>query len=278
MEISLDALENIILLGGATKSPASIILAGVHGNEKCGVETIEHLLPCLNIEKGQVLIGCGNPKAIKANKRFMEANLNRLFVDETLLSKNEKESYEYCRATTLKTYLNQADVLLDIHASTTPNSIPFIIAESNAKVISDYLPVSIILSGFDKIQPGGTDYYMNRQGKIGICVECGFLSALESSQIAQKVLISFLKARGHINNDLSKTNQKHGRVYYCHKCKTDNFTLVKPFVDFESVFQNQLIGIDGEFEVRTPGDGFILFPTNALKRGSEVFLLGKFMT
>ncbi|MFH1145855.1 MAG: succinylglutamate desuccinylase/aspartoacylase family protein [bacterium] len=267
--------EEITQLIGKGKGPISIILAGVHGDEKCGVEAVGKILPNLKIERGKVLFCYGNPRAIEANQRFTEINLNRMFKSDDLLSKNEKESYEYKRAQFLKNYFNQADALLDIHASFTPNSKPFIICEANAKGIIEYLPVDLIVSGFDKVEPGGTDYYMNSIGKIGICVECGYLGNHESAKIAEESIFAFLKARGHITNDANPRKQSYVRVYDLYMTKTDNFTLSKPFDDFEEISKDQIIGTDGEKEIRVEKESVILFARNRKQVGDEAFLLGE---
>src|SRR3989344_3574099 len=99
--------ENFVKLFGTKKGPVSVILAGVHGNEKCGVLALRELLPKLSIEKGTVLIGFGNPRAIARNVRFTESNLNRMFKKDSLLSSEDKKSYEYRRAQFIKKYLNK---------------------------------------------------------------------------------------------------------------------------------------------------------------------------
>lgn len=268
-------LEEITQLTGKEEGPTSIILAGIHGDEKCGVEAFRKVLPNLEIKRGCVLFGYGNPRAIETDRRFTELNLNRMFKSDDSLSKNEKESYEYKRAQFLRNYLNQADALLDLHASRTPNSKPFVICEANAKGITEYLPVDLIVSGFDKVQPGGTDYYMNSIGKIGICIECGYLGNPESTQIAEKSIFAFLKAQGHIKNDMSPRKQSYVRMYDLYKTKTDNFTLSKPFNDFEEISKGQIVGIDGEKEVQTEKESVILFARNRKQVGDEGFLLGE---
>ncbi|MEI8328188.1 MAG: succinylglutamate desuccinylase/aspartoacylase family protein [Candidatus Taylorbacteria bacterium] len=267
--------ENITELIGIENGPTSIILAGVHGNETCGVEALRKILSSLQIEKGRVLFGYGNPHAIETNQRFTETNLNRMFKSEEMLSNKEKTSYEYGRAQFLKKYLNQADALLDIHASTTPGSKPFIICEANADEISKYLPVDIIVSGFDKVEPGGTDYYMNSIGKIGICIECGYLDDPQSVQVAEDAAIAFLKARGHISNDLTPKKQSYICMYDIYLTKTEKFTLSKPFDDFETIERDQIIGTDGDEEVRSLDDSVILFAQNSERIGDEAYLLGK---
>src|SRR3989338_915503 len=131
--------EECIQVHGKGDGPTSIILAGIHGNETCGIEAVTKILPSLEIDRGRVLIGYGNPRAIEKNVRFTEANLNRMFKDDDLFSEDDKGSYEYKRAQFLKSYLDKADALLDVHASFTPNAKPFIICETNAKGVVEYL-------------------------------------------------------------------------------------------------------------------------------------------
>ena len=260
---------------GKEKGSTSIILAGTHGNEKCGIEALKKIIPNLKIERGNVLFGYGNPLAIKANKRYTETNLNRMFKDIESFSVQEKESYEYKRAQFLKIYLNQADALLDIHASSTLNSKPFIICEANARGIVGYLPVDLIVSGFDKVEPGGTDYYMNNMGKIGICVECGYLGSAQSKQAAEESVFAFLSARKHIPRGITRKKQSYIHIYNLYLTKTNSFTLSKSFDDFEEISKNQVIGTDGEKEIRAEKDGVILFARNREKIGEEAFLVGE---
>lgn len=267
--------RNFIQITGKKSGPTSIILAGVHGDEKCGIEAFENILPALKIERGTVLFGFGNPRAIAAGKRFTESNLNRMFKNAHLLSRKEKNSYEYKRARLLKSYLKQADTLLDIHASFTPNSKPFIICEANAEKIIKYLPVNLVVSGFDQIQPGGTDYFINSIGKIGICIECGHLGDPKTTKMAEKSINAFLKACGHISNDLKPTKQSYVRMYDLYKTKNRNFTLSKPFSDFEKVLKGQTIGMDGKNEVKADKNSLILFARNRKRIGEEAFLLGE---
>ena len=267
--------EEITKIVGREEGTTSIVLVGVHGDEKCGVKALEKILPNLEIERGTVLFGYGNPRAIEANKRYTEVNLNRMFNRDEQLTTSEKESYEYGRAQFLKTYLGKAEVLLDIHASRTSTSKPFVICEANAKGVIEYLPVERVVSGFDQIEPGGTDYYMNSIGKIGICIECGFLGSPQSEQIAEEGIYAFLKARGHIANDLIPQKQSYIRLYDLYKTKTNKFILAKLFDDFEGISKGQVIGVDGDQEIRAEKAATILFARNREKVGEEAFLLGE---
>ncbi|HEX3095917.1 MAG TPA: succinylglutamate desuccinylase/aspartoacylase family protein [Patescibacteria group bacterium] len=268
--------ESIIEIKGEQNGPTSIILAGVHGNETCGIEAFEKILPTLKITKGKVIFAYGNPKAIKLKVRFTEANLNRMFKESSLLSATEKVSYEYGRAQELKTYFDQAENLLDIHASNTPKSKPFIICENSADTIAKYFPIELIVNGFDKLEPGGTEYYMNQNGKVGLGIECGYIKDPESLSIAIESIKAFLSAVGHLNTQPVKTNHSYLQMESIYLSKTDNFILEKEFDDFEQITQGQIIGRDGNDVISADSDGIILFARNRNKINDECFLLGNY--
>jgi len=216
-----------------------------------------------------------NPLAIERNVRQVDVNLNRMFKPKELLSKSESESYEYRLAKTLKKQLQKADVLLDIHGSRTPDSVPFAIAESNAAALVKFLPVNIVVSGFDEFEPGGTDYFMNNIGKVGICIECGYNEDEQSFKIAEEALFTFLAARGHLGQEMVARQQKNFRLFSLYLTKT-NFKRFKTFSDFEAVSENQVLGIDGNTEVVAEGNGVILFANRDIECPSEeAFLLAK---
>jgi succinylglutamate desuccinylase len=268
--------EEMMELSGENPGPTSIVLAGVHGNERCGVEALGRMLPSLKIQKGRVLFGYGSPRAIMRNVRLTESDLNAMFKPDDMLPPEKRRSYEYARAQFLKPYLDQADVLLDIHASNTPGSPSFAICESNASDIVRFLPVSIVASGFDQVQPGGTDYYMNQKGKIGICIECGYVGDPASTEVAQRSITAFLVSRGHIGGELQTYAQSSIRMSFMYITRT-GFLPANPFKDFESVAAGQLIGVDGREEVRAQEGGIILFSRNRKGPNEEAFLLGKYL-
>lgn len=261
-------------LQGKAGGPTSMILAGVHGDEYVGVKVMEEVLPALEIERGRVLYGCGNPRALAAGTRYTEANLNRIFLPEHSLSAEEQASYEYKRLQFLKRSLDSASALLDLHTTTIPDSASFLICEANAAGIAEYIPVDYVVSGFDEVEPGGTDYYMNRIGKVGMCLECGSFDDPKARKVAEEGIRAFLQARGHIGGSPTPRNQAYAQVTEKYYSTTGSFRLATPFENFEPVSANQLIGTDGMEEVRAGRDGFILFANNCEHAGEEAFLLG----
>lgn len=266
-----------IILKGMHEGPTSLILVGVHGNERCGLNALEKILPTLSIENGTVIFMYGNPEAINENKRCLESDLNRMFVSKDKLNKNVSKSLEYLRSREIMKYMEEADVLLDIHASNSSISKPFIICEENGNEIANYLGIETVVYGFSNIEPGGTDGYMNLSGKIGICVECGYTKDPLSDIIAENSIMNFLKKRAHISGTVEPTNIELLRVTNLYETKTDSFRLEKKFADFERISANQKIGIDGSKEVISEKDGFILFAHNTDHINAEAFVIGEYL-
>lgn len=269
--------QGIIELNGLFSGPTSIVMVGVHGNEVCGLNAIKEIIPEIEIISGKVFFIVGNPNAVAQNVRFAEFNLNRAFKNDSMISESEKKSYEYCRAQFLKFYLNQAGALLDIHSSATPNSIPFVICEENAISIVQKFPVKIVASGFDRVNPGGTDEYMNRTGKIGICIECGEHTDPQARNIAKQAIYSFLDSREHINSPVINEQMSQQRIlvesiYYS---TAETFNIAKAWGDFEKVPKGAVIGTDGNKEILAEVDSIILFARNRNGIGQEAFYLGR---
>lgn len=268
-------MKDVIIKKGKNPGPISVILAGVHGNEKCGVNAFNKMLPKLEIGNGIVYFIYANPQAIKDDVRYIDSNLNRLFRDEKLLTQEEKRSYEYQRMLFIKKYLDEAHALLDIHASNNPKSKAFIICEENALPIASQLSIKTITTGFDTLEPGGTDGYMYQNNKIGMCVECGYSKDPSSDKIAEKSILEFLSAQGHTQKiDMKKQEKEVFHMNFLYHTKTHNFKLNKSFDDFEKIKKGQIIGTDGDREILSPIDGIILFAHNRDTIGAEAFLCG----
>lgn len=267
--------NQVIELNGALPGPTVTILAGVHGNELPGIKAMLELLGNLpKITRGRLFLLFGNPRAIEANVRQTEQNLNRLFLDD--LPANIQSSYEYQRAQMIKKYLNQSDICLDLHASSTPGSPIFAITEEPAFELTSQLPVSSIVSNIDPFEPGSTDGYMNNRGKWGICVECGYLADMGAAELATETIWSLLRGLSMITEGnlvrAGGIKQTQFRVTDIYKNKQTNFTLQRDFNDFERVEAGELIGRDGETEIAFERPFHVLFAVNRSAPGEECFL------
>lgn len=247
------------------------ILAGIHGNEIPGILAVENILKQNDffVKNGEVCFIIVNKKAINANKRYIEEDLNRCFFEN-----QKSDSYESLIARELKKILNNYDICLDLH-STREESIPFIVCEKNAYQLIKNFPIKIVCSGFDEHQPGATDTYMNQNGKIGICVESGYMKDKNSVFLVRDIIFTFLNNVNMIDYISQNKEKVFYKVTKMYRNKSD-FTLTRKFENFEWLTEGEIIGYDGKQEIFTKKKCFIVFAQNRMEEDTEneAFLLG----
>lgn len=268
-------MQNFFSISGKVSGKIAVILCAVHGDEVCGVRAVEKVLKNIKINSGVVYFIVGNPKALEQNKRFVDANLNRIFRDDRDLSSEEKQSYEYKRSREIIPYLLQSDALLDLHSSASSNTKAFAICEKHSFSVAKNLPVEIISSGWDLLEPGGTDYFMNKQGKVGICVECGNHSDPKAEVVAYNSIVSFLESLGFLlGKKKTLVSKKYIKVTSIYRSRVD-FKPQKVFGDFEFISEGKEVGLDGKEKVYAPHDGYIIFCRKRKTPNEEAFLFGE---
>jgi len=264
MSIGYEKNIEVIELKGPLAGPSLVILGGVHGNELCGVEAIKTLSNKLNLKKGKVFFLIANLEAIAKKQRYVESDLNRAFFSKFAETLEEKTAEE------IKTYLDQADALLDLHASTSRNSEVFIICGPQSVPLARFLPGNKIVTGIDSVHPGSTDNYMNVKCKQAVCVECGFYNDERSVIVAKKAIKNFLVAFDMLESSLDIRTQKIFSVESLYVAK-QRFNPIKEFKDFEFVTKGNIIGLDGLTKIIANKNCRILFVRSADK-GHEAFL------
>jgi uncharacterized protein len=275
----------IITIDSGNPGKTLTIMGGVHGNEPCGPAALRGLLARfasdksdkLQLTTGKLQLIFANLAAMAINERKTQMDLNRAFRPQSWLTPDEASSYERQRAVQLMPYLAESDALLDIHSSMTEKSTPFIICEPHSFPVAEMLPFSIRSYGWDKIEPGGTDYFVNKSGGMGICIECGYHLDSEAPKRALTSALLFLKFFGAIPEDAAQANQKRQTVinaYDIYFSEAD-FKRARIFADFEPLKAGDLIGTDGGEAVLASDDCLIIFPTDRNKPGEEGFILGR---
>ena len=249
------------------------IMWWIHGNEPTWYNTISRLLNTLQIDCWEVTLIIANPEAIKANKRYLNQDLNRSFTNNT----NTLDPYEKVCIDTIKQELDNTDILLDLHNTVKNNSPRFILTEEQ-KTYSSLFNVKYVVTWIHKTHPNSSDEYMYRNKKIWICIECGRIKDSEISNLnfAKESVLNFLCFTGNISDTPYKQydNIKSIHVDYIYTSKK-NFALHKVFNDFEKVEIGEIMGRDGDRTIVAPYTGHILFAWEAKHPGEECFLLWK---
>jgi succinylglutamate desuccinylase len=264
---------------GNRPGPTTTIIAGIHGNEICGIQAFKKIINKVIIEYGVVFFILGNPRAIKKNIRQIDFNLNRMFLENRQLTTKQISSYEYARARKIKKILDTSDAMLDVHSSRNKKSIPFIITNKKNLAIAKLMPYKITSFGWEKIEPGGTDYYMNKKNKKYLTIECGYNLDKKAVDLASQSILQFIKIMGHIKNKKKfiSSKQTNINVDFVYRTKTNKFKLKKHFADFEIIRAGQIIGTDADKVILAPKKSFIIFARDCDEVGSEAFILGKKM-
>jgi len=265
--------EAIITLEGSRAGPTVAVFAGVHGNELAGIRVVNYLRRNIELTAGTLHLVYGNPRAIDAQTRFVEKNLNRCFQESALSG----DTYEEKRAVTLMQLLDTCDALLDLHAYNEPHgeATPFVITEENAFSLVSQFDVSYVITGIDAIEKGGTDAYMSNQGKVGICVELGAISTPDVYiDLGIATALQFLYHFGLITERPAphKRTQSILRVQGKHIRQSEDFSFAKNFMTFEAVQAGQLICIDGGVPIHATEDVRLLFSSGMKPVGVEAYL------
>jgi len=267
-------MENIrvIVKNGKYAGKNIVILAGVHGNEICGVKAFDELIPKIEIEKGRVTFIYANIEAQKQNKRFTEKNLNRCFLDEQ--SEEIANTLEGKTAKAIIPFLKRADILLDIHSSKSCGDGGFFICEEDClELVFCLSPKKVILGTYD-VEKGSTNGYMYNSGKLGICIECGLHESEDSVKIAKETIIDIFKKLEMINGENNKFDNKEiYRVKYLYKNKKGVFRLSKDLKLFKEVEERTLIGYDGGEEVYVEKGDVVIFAHETNEIGKECFMI-----
>jgi succinylglutamate desuccinylase len=96
------------------------IVGGTHGNELTGVYAIEKLTKFperLRQYSFEVMTLLANPQAVTANRRYIDRDLNRSFDNDDLVNA-ELSGYEEKRAKEIALELQDVDLIIDLHSST----------------------------------------------------------------------------------------------------------------------------------------------------------------
>ena len=175
---------------GEAPGPNVVVLGGVHGDEKVGIEVIRRLLDGFGLTDcgsgktyvgkgifGNLFLGFGNPEAIGRGTRASGAgpDLNRSFQTEELnAAPSPSDPYDLFRARELSVLFRQTDFLFDIHNTYSPSE-PFVCMGNDSahhRELYELLPVRYVLTDPDSILPmdvgkrelGTTDSFVNSFG------------------------------------------------------------------------------------------------------------------
>jgi len=165
-----------------------VCLGAMHGNEPAGFRAIELVLKMLEIEpfknkdfrfKGKLVGLVGNLKALESNRRFIDKDLNRMFIEEDIenfktlpedeLVNEKKEILELIEAIEAEIRHCQPKklVILDLHTTSSYGGIFTICRRDEEAVrIAKSLHAPVVLGMLDGLR--GTTLHYFKQANTGV--------------------------------------------------------------------------------------------------------------
>lgn len=276
--------EKIWRIEGRKPGPHLMVLGGVHGNERTGVQAVRWLRERFGpkgerLVRGTLTIALGNPEAVRKNMRGSAAHrdLNRCFTPEKIAAPS---TYEERRAAELAPIVAGADALVDLHAVNTPSD-PFVVAtahDAERAAFGACFPGRIFLVAPDEIIPGSTDGWIGRHGGCGIGYESGYMKDLSRMAEVKRGLDRLLRKTGLVAGRAGAgESQRVIRLVQALVLDGETFAFApgRGKTSFEPVLKGEVLGhVDGR-PLRAAISGLLVFPKpkRLHKRGQPIGFL-----
>jgi predicted deacylase len=289
----------VTTLAAAAPGPHVAIVAVVHGNELAGAIALDWLFRRgVRPLRGRLSLAFANVEAYRrfdprdpTASRWVDEDLNRLW-DPTRLA-TSRRSLELDRARELRPWVDDVDLLLDIHSMQSP-SPPLTLAGLHAKGVrlaeATATPPLIVTDAGHASGRRLRDYgEFGRPGgdKAAILIECGQHWARSTATVAIESAVRFLRATGAVAPDWAADEvavaapaaPRRIEVTEAVTVRSRRFAFADDYRGLEVVAQRgTVIATDDGRPVLTPYDDCVLImPSRRLWPGHTAVRLGRFV-
>ncbi len=273
--------------GGGEPGPCLIVIAGIHGNETGGVLALQQIFRYLNQYrppiKGRLVGLAGNLKALRAGVRYVDTDLNRMWVPAFLDGGpyDQLAEYEEFLAIRQEMEILFAEargpvVTLDCHSFSAPGP-PFVISDgvqTNRELLRG-LPMPVVLGLTAKLH-GTLAHHVESLGHRALAVEGGRHGERETVANLNLFLWLILVKSGCLRAEDAPETIDHAwsrlaeltgdlprfvRIVHLHRILDgDQFVMNPGFKNFDPVTEGQPLAVDRNGVIRSSLDGCILMP------------------
>ena len=287
------------VLDSGRPGPKAMVQALTHGNEICGAIALDWLLAGgFRPARGTLTIAFANVEAYARfdpadpfPSRLVDEDYNRVW-DDAVLS-GPRDSSELRRARLLRPFVDDAEMVLDIHSMSEPCR-PLMVCgtvEKNVACARELGVPGVLL--VDTGHPAGKrmvdrgDFGDPRSPKRALLIECGQHWERAAADVAIDALVRFLGLAGVADAEWVEANvrlplppvQRLVRVTEAVVALSGDFRFLVPTVGLSVIAQaGTPIAQDGERVWTTPYDDAVLVMpgTRNLKPGGTAVRLGRF--
>ncbi len=275
-----------------------ICFGAMHGNEPAGLRAIELVLKMLEIEPfkndnfkfhGRLVGLIGNLEALRQQKRFLEKDLNRMFIEDYIqaykqmprecLINERKEIIELldCVEQEIKEFKPRKVVFLDLHTTSSPGGI-FTICRRNDEAIriAQSLHAPVVLGMLDGLR-GTTLHYFTKENTgvdtIALTFESGQHEERLSVNRAIAGIISIMREIGMISPEDVENYHEEVLIEFTQNLPTlttlvdrydiqenDGFRMRPGFNNFQFVEKGEWLAMNSSGRVHAAESGRILMP------------------
>ena len=292
-------VDGVHVLESGRSGPTVLVQALTHGNEICGAIALDGLLSeGLSPLRGRLILVFANLEAYARfdpadphSSRCVDEDLNRVWGDDRLFGAGD--SVELRRARALQPFVDQADLVLDIHSMSEPCR-PIMVcgtADKNAAYARELgVPGDLLLdtghpAGLRMVERGG--FSDPSSPKRALLIECGQHWERSAADVAVDTLVRFLRLTGMVDEAWAAARlrrqppaiQRTVRVTEPVVARSADFRFLVPVVSLgEGHAAGTPIAQDGDHVWRAPYDDCVLVMPgmNHLKPGNTMARLGRY--
>ncbi len=285
---------------GRHKGPTIVFYGGIHGNETAGVFALKEAFKKIDPEHvhGTIYGISGNLKALARNQRYVDEDLNRIWLKANLKEKENKlelnsEEFEqqelYRILSEILDSESSAYYFIDLH-TTSSKTLPFITINDaliNRK-FSSLFPVPIVL-GIEEYLEGPLLSYINKLGYVSLGFESGqhdepaaitnavafvFLSLVFSNLLNQSNVPNFKEYYNQLEKEAEQMKDVFEVIHLFRLKDHEAFKMEPNFKSFQNVNNGQLIARSNDKRITSPYNAKIFMPLYQDK-GREGFFIIK---
>ncbi|NND05801.1 MAG: hypothetical protein HKN87_05430 [Saprospiraceae bacterium] len=299
------------ILGSYTQGlngPLLLCVGGLHGNEWAGIKALDLIMKMLEVEPitnpsfkffGKMVCFMGNLPALKAGKRYIRRDLNRLWKPEHLKRLRDPN---FCRHDVremaklkqaidreIRHWEGDEIYLIDLHTTTATGGIFCLPVDTKPSIeVAKEMNAPVILGLVERLEGTMLQHYTigdHSKPIKGVVFESGQHYDPLSINRSIAGVINCMRTVGsvlpeHVVNrhdqlliSYSKGLPKVARLIYAHRIKWgDRFVMQPGYENFQMVRKGELLAKDRHGEIRAVENGLMLMP-HYQKQGNDGFFL-----
>lgn len=302
------SLERVLgRVDGARPGPTLIGVGGLHGNETAGVDALERVLdglaPRAGLMRGRFVALTGNRGALRAGRRYLRRDLNRVWTPERMAELHRSEGPEEPVAEgreqrELLAALDSAAAggglpvyVLDLHTTSGTGGAFSTVADTLAnRAFALRLPVPLIL-GLEELVDGTLVEYLGSRGWVTAVLESGqhreeravdraeagvWIAVVAAGLLAPGAVPELAPARELLARDSGSLPRVLEMRYRHPVVAGDGFHMRPGYRNFLPVEAGEALAVQGGGEVRAPERARILMPLYQEQGEDGFFIVREF--